>query len=593
MQFLPQADIDWQGEAPASRTHGDVYFSRSGGPAETHHVFLGGIGAPDVWQGRRQFSIGELGFGTGLNFLVTVQEWLKSALAGAVLDYWAVDNAPLSPQDRKRLETTLPEDLRPLARELYEALPPPMAGNHVRWLYNGRVRLVLALGDAIERLAHLTGTMHAWYLDGFAPRANAAMWDQAAFRHIARCSRPGVRLATFTAAGAVRRGLEAAGFACTKVPGYGRKREQIAAVFRGTEDSPSSPPKSAAVIGAGIAGAALAHALALRRMAVTVFDAEGPKASGNPAAMVNPKFALGDDAFCRLHNEAFFHAMEYYGRLQAIHGDILAGPPGILEIAEGPQQAGRMEKIMARAGNALPGLAMGPARSLEAGLECSIPALMKPGLTVRPAAVREHLLDKAEIRTGPPIEDLIPLMKEFDRVIIAAGAGSPVLAGLKPPLRWNRGQLSVIEVTDDAPPRTLSFGHYLTGPFRHEGKVIRLLGASYERYADYPPEEAFHPRETEHRDFLNALAAMDTGLENKLKDRPWTPRVALRLTSPDHLPCLRAPTAESPGILTALGSTGFQTAPLLADQMAAAIASAPGALDAGILKATDPDRFRV
>jgi len=58
------------------------------------------------------------------------------------------------------------------------------------------------------------------------------------------------------------------------------------------------------------------------------------------------------------------------------------------------------------------------------------------------------------------------------------------------------------------------------------------------------------------------------------------------------MPCLRAPAKNAPGLLTALGSTGFQTAPLLADQIAAEITGTPGALDQDIMRAVHPDRFK-
>ncbi len=65
-----------------------------------------------------------------------------------------------------------------------------------------------------------SGAADAWFLDGFAPARNPQMWTAEVLNLVAARSAPGARLATFTVAGAVRRGLEAAGFAVEKRPGF-------------------------------------------------------------------------------------------------------------------------------------------------------------------------------------------------------------------------------------------------------------------------------------------------------------------------------------------------------------------------------------
>src|SRR5690606_5869774 len=115
------------------------------------------------------------------------------------------------------------------------------------------------------------GAFDAWFLDGFAPARNPTMWSPEIFRSIGRLSRPGARAATFSVAGDVRRGLEAVGFEVWKAPGFGAKRERLEACFTGANKPRRSMfPYAAtratpvAVIGAGIAGASCAHALARR-----------------------------------------------------------------------------------------------------------------------------------------------------------------------------------------------------------------------------------------------------------------------------------------------------------------------------------------
>jgi tRNA U34 5-methylaminomethyl-2-thiouridine-forming methyltransferase MnmC len=72
----------------------------------------------------------------------------------------------------------------------------------------------------------------AWFLDGFSPAKNPELWEPALLRAVAHHSAPGATLATYSAAGAVRRNLEAAGFAITRRPGFGRKRHMTTGTLK-------------------------------------------------------------------------------------------------------------------------------------------------------------------------------------------------------------------------------------------------------------------------------------------------------------------------------------------------------------------------
>ena len=82
----------------------------------------------------------------------------------------------------------------------------------------------IVLGDARETLSRWDGVADAWFLDGFAPARNPELWEAPLLTDVALHTAPGGTLATYTAAGVVRRGLESAGFAVIRVPGFGRKR---------------------------------------------------------------------------------------------------------------------------------------------------------------------------------------------------------------------------------------------------------------------------------------------------------------------------------------------------------------------------------
>ena len=212
--------------APRSEIFDDVYFSAQNGLEETRHVFLDGNHLPQNWQNRDEFTICETGFGTGLNFLAAWRLFKDSATAAQRLNYISFEKYPLSTADvQEALSPWLAEfsDELPLLLTVYPALFP---GFH-KIIVNTQVSLLLIFEDVNDALLELQAQVDCWFLDGFRPATNPDMWSDTVFEHMARLSTPGTSFATFTAAGFVRRGLEAAGFAVEKVPGYGTKREML------------------------------------------------------------------------------------------------------------------------------------------------------------------------------------------------------------------------------------------------------------------------------------------------------------------------------------------------------------------------------
>lgn len=196
---------------PISTRFDDPYFSLESGLDETRHVFLAGNDLPARF--RDGFHIAELGFGSGLNFLATVEAWRASGQHG-VLHFTSFEAFPMTREDQIR------------ALAAYPDLPlDALTGAE-------DVRLRVIRGDARDTLPGWDGTADAWFLDGFSPAKNPELWGAALMAEVARHTAPGGTAATYTAAGFVRRGLEAAGFEVTRAPGFGRKRHMTRAVRR-------------------------------------------------------------------------------------------------------------------------------------------------------------------------------------------------------------------------------------------------------------------------------------------------------------------------------------------------------------------------
>lgn len=216
------ADIVWRdGDVPVSTRFDDPYFSLDDGLAETRHVFLAGNELPARF--RAGFRIAELGFGTGLNLLAALAAWRAAGMAGR-LHFTSFEAHPIAPDDMRRAQARF-ADLAPLAAEL-----APFWRAGLSRIERPDLCFALVTGDARRTLGDWTGTADAWFLDGFSPAKNPELWQPELLAEVARHTRPGGTAATYTAAGAVRRGLQAAGFRVTRRPGYGRKRHMTAAV---------------------------------------------------------------------------------------------------------------------------------------------------------------------------------------------------------------------------------------------------------------------------------------------------------------------------------------------------------------------------
>jgi len=214
----------------------DRFFSEDDGWAETRHVFLAGNGLPAAWAGRSRFVVSELGFGTGLNLLALVTLAAEERSAGRptpALVYQSVEWSPRPPGVFLGLAGRWP-GLAPAASEL-EAVYRPASGWN-RWTLPG-LEFVLFVGDARALPGQSPGfePADAWFLDGYAPDRAPELWEPGLLAWVGRRTRPGGTVATYSAAGVVKQGLRAAGFAVSRRPGWGRKRHMV------TGRLPSSP----------------------------------------------------------------------------------------------------------------------------------------------------------------------------------------------------------------------------------------------------------------------------------------------------------------------------------------------------------------
>lgn len=210
------AALTWRDDTtPVSTRFDDPYFSLAGGLDEARHVFLAGNDLPERLH--PGFAVAELGFGTGLNLIALSLLAGQLALPGPV-SFTSFEAYPMSADEARRALSAFPEALA-AAGPLLQAL----SAGATRFSL-GRIEAEIVQGDARETLPRWSGAADAWFLDGFSPAKNPELWEPGLMAAVARHTRPGGSFATYSAAGAIRRALDAAGFDVTRTPGFAGKR---------------------------------------------------------------------------------------------------------------------------------------------------------------------------------------------------------------------------------------------------------------------------------------------------------------------------------------------------------------------------------
>lgn len=621
------ARLAWQDSQPFSLAYGDVYFSSASGIEETEHVFLRHNLLPQRWQAlvEDSFTIAETGFGTGLNFLCAWHLWQAQAPASARLHFVSIEKYPLTPKDLAQALALWPqlEAQRAALLAQYACLAP---GWHRLVFDHGRVTLTLIVGDVQQVLPQIRASADAWFLDGFAPSRNPEMWQPALFEHMARLSHAATTFATFTSAGAVKRGLSAAGFAVDKVAGHGRKREMLCGRYTGSKAAPvarSSDAKQAIVIGGGIAGSATSHELASRGWHVTLIERHAgvaAEASGNPLGVLYPRLSGQDIVLSRLAQHGFLHTLRLLRRLDLPAAEHTAC--GLLQLAFNEKEALRCEAVAARG---LPNELVRQVGAAEASALAGI-ALAQGGLYfpaagwVHPPSLCRALTSNDNIRLLTSsaalqlqregelwqVRDAAGLLATAPVVVIAAANESASFSQTAHlPLEAVRGQLSL------APPAGIS--SRLNSIVCTDGYISPVVNGQHCLGATFTPDDdTLDISEADHHANLNLLKSISPELYAALHRQPLAGRVAFRCATPDYLPMAGPvldhaaiaaapprPNADPanlpwlPGLYvnTGHGSKGLINAPFCADMLASAITGEPLPVDNQLLAALDPNRF--
>ena len=217
---------------PFSTLYQDFYFSKAGGLKECEHVFLNPNRISERLQNESLVRIAELGFGTGLNFFSTWKLIAEKDQGSSF--YFSVDETILKKNDRSKLQVQFPELSEYI--ELFEhlLLDNPFTTGWNKFTVHSKLTLYLFWGDVLNFLRTLPDLesmaqekINAWFLDGFAPSRNPAMWSEAVLAGVDYHSKFGTTFGTYTSASEVRKTLVKFGFKVEKIKGFAGKRESL------------------------------------------------------------------------------------------------------------------------------------------------------------------------------------------------------------------------------------------------------------------------------------------------------------------------------------------------------------------------------
>ena len=637
MRFEPVAAVTLTWDAngvPFSPTYGDVYHPAAGAAGQARHVFLGGNQLPARWQGKDRFVVLETGFGLGNNFLATWATWRDDPQRCARLHFISIEQHPLARADLGRAHANSPWP--DLAKALVHAWPPLTPDLHSLCFDDAKVELLLALGDVQSWLPQLVASVDAFYLDGFAPARNPAMWKPRVFKALARLATPQATLATWSVAKVVGEGLRAAGFRSEQAQGFGGKREMTVARFdpvftprRSPARQPIAAPanKHAAIVGAGLAGCATAWALAQQGWTTSLLDrcgAAAQEASGNPAGAFHGIVNAQDGAHASFNRAAALLAQRVIS--QAVQSGSVAGHlNGLLRLESRNADIAAMRaslQALALPDDYVRVLDAEQASHLS-GVLLRHPAWFYPGGgCVDPAALARHFLALSQgastFRGGRQVAALRrhanawqlfdsagELIEEAHTVVLCNAADALRLLGQpKWPLRSLRGQVSVLPVaawpSNCAPPHMAITGEGFVLP-QVNGQI--LFGAT-----SSDDDDDSCVRESDHRSNLARLARL-CPLDPPLPVAALQGRVGWRCASMDRLPVIGAvPREDSAGpgrrdqprwiareaglfVFTGLGSRGITWSALGASLLASWVTGAPAPVPASLIDAVDPARF--
>lgn len=378
--------------------------------------------------------------------------------------------------------------------------------------------------------------------------------------------------------------------------------------------------KTIAIIGAGIAGCATAHALAKRGFQVNIFEKNASiasEASGNPSGLLYPRLS-GDAHASAFALAAYIHSLAFYRALylpqNALHFS------GLLQLGFNARERARIQKVASWISPDIARIVDANVSTQLSGIECQHEALFFPQAAwLQPKAICEALTQHKNISvfTLNNINNIMNnnglldiysdnnLIEKADIVVVANAHKAQYLASCAHLETIKiRGQLTQLGASECS--------QHLKMPICTDGYLIPENNSLHTLGATFSFESHTEVTDADHQENLNKLQSMSENLYQSLRLQVQGGRTAFRCASPDHLPLVgqlldanvlqnqpprpsaakhTLPWMQNFYVNIGHGSHGFCSAPLAAEIIAAQIAQENLPIASQIAASLNPNRF--
>ena len=631
---------------PCSEQFGDPYFSLANPLEESQYVFLNSTNIINRWA-KKDFTIAELGFGFGINFISTVNNWKKTSHPSHRLHYISIEKYPVLKDDLADFYKQL-NIASNFTDELLQNYPPFVAGFHRLEFNDDNIVLTLIFGDANDYLEQCEFEADAWFLDGFSPNKNKTLWSNDVAQQIQRLTKKGGTLSTYSAASNVRKSFADAGFDITKAPGYGKKREMLIGTLKSKQshssfnlkDKPwfinranNANHRNAIVIGAGLAGTAISAALAKRGWHITLVeknDSLAAEGSGNANAILMPRISVDHDTQSQLTLLGFLYSLRYFNQLQSHSDEFSWHQCGAIQLPRDEAQWKRMRQIISQEQipeSLLQSITQHDASKIsncelsKQGWHIPLAGWLSPS-NFCSALLNQHSkninflanteinnLEKQNSHWVAYDEHKYELCRADIVIVANANRANQFNQTHWCPLHSKRGQITLIpQATSNIHPTKIICA---------DGYITPVVDAHYVVGATFvTADTSIELRNSEHIENLTKLNKMiSNDAYNDIRN--LNGRAAIRAVSPDRLPivgpvandtsfntlyhdaalgathCKHPPPHYHDGLylMSGFGSRGLAWIPLCSEALACTINNEPSPLNKNILQAIHPNRF--
>ena len=653
-RLMSRPRLDFTKETPRSSEFDDDYYSPEDGLAESTYVFIEGgdvINRMQTLQAGETLTIGELGLGTALNLALILQAWSEHGPAGARCHVITIEKHPLS-RSQLRAASARWRSLSQEFSTICQRWPSPIPGCHRRAELIDGLTVDFWWEDVSDALGDLESYgnrwVNVWFLDGFTPSRNEAMWTKEVLRGVATLSCDAAHVATFTASSDVRRSLERVGFKVSKRPGFGRKRECLGGVLDLTQisndehiapvrptawDQPActEKPQQCLVLGAGLAGSHIARRLAERNCKVTVLERGtiGSGGSTQPQGVIYTRPSHKHSKLADFSLTAYEFSVDHHQRKfreGSLEEGIDGALSGYLQLAS--------DEVLERLASAFDDedsplkVVSREAASSIAGIALTQGAQHYPSSGwLHPRAICTELLDHPNITVIEGLGNTTLRQGDDDQWFAIAATGDCVATGDTSvittaweavedarlewlPLQPIRGQTTLLPsqgVLKDLKCTVCHAGY--TPPAKGN---VHCIGATY-GLNETSTEERAADHETNIQQLLSNVPSLDSAIGS---ERP-AGQAAVRCATADYLPIAgpvpnetefmttyeqlrhdrkrlinkKQPNIKGLYVLTGLGSRGLTSAPLLSELLVSQMLDAPPPVTRYLHQAVSPARF--